>query len=67
MEKETNGFGRRDFMKLGIAAGLVAGIPTGIIPNLSRRHTDDEWLCGLGGFRSGYRCDGCDSDTGCRR
>jgi len=26
------GFGRRDFLKLGIAAGLVAGIPTGLIP-----------------------------------
>ena len=37
MEKETKGFKRRDFMKLGIAAGLVAGIPTGIIPKMSTR------------------------------
>ncbi len=37
MEKESKGFGRRDFMKLGIAAGLVAGIPTGIIPTPATR------------------------------
>ena len=37
MEKESKGFGRRDFMKLGIAAGLVAGIPTGIIPTTATR------------------------------
>ena len=37
MENESKGFGRRDFMKLGIAAGLVAGIPTGIIPTTATR------------------------------
>lgn len=30
------GLGRRDFLKLGIAAGLVAGIPTGLIPGSGR-------------------------------
>lgn len=38
MEKESKGFGRRDFMKLGIAAGSVAGIPTGIIPTTATRN-----------------------------
>ena len=32
VKEEKTGFGRRDFLKLGIAAGLVAGIPTGLIP-----------------------------------
>ena len=37
MEKKSQGFGRRDFMKIGIAAGLVAGIPAGIIPTTATR------------------------------
>jgi hypothetical protein len=36
MEDGSKGFGRRDFLKLGLAAGLVAGIPTGLIPGSGR-------------------------------
>jgi len=34
MEEKMTGFGRRDFLKLGLAAGLVAGIPSGILPGV---------------------------------
>ena len=36
MVKESDGFGRRDFLKLGLAAGLVAGILTGLIPKTGK-------------------------------
>jgi amidase len=34
MDNDSNSFGRRDFLKLGLAAGLVAGIPSGLIPKI---------------------------------
>jgi len=34
MDNESTGFVRRDFLKLGLAAGLVAGIPSGLIPKI---------------------------------
>jgi amidase len=34
MDNGSTGFGRRDFLKLGLAAGLVAGVPSGLIPRI---------------------------------
>jgi amidase len=37
MENESTGMGRRNFLKIGVAAGLIAGIPTSLIPGVDKK------------------------------